>query len=337
MRNILFLSFITIVVSGCATGSIGSSFQQKDGGESVLVFRVNPVDKNVFFYRGKEEEGVFKQNTVSRPVFSGKSKNGYVVFKASPGDTIALTQYTHKSFGFKNTAWPCEDFETISFTVPAGEVLYMTDMTLSNKGEAFNLNLTQNIDQARAHLQKYHRNIASNLKQGEFKMLKGDRACDESAVIPDPVAESSVSTTQAVPTRVDTSTSEVPRAAANNPIAETQMQIVEQYVAAFNARDINSMLELLTIDVQRIAVDGDTITKETNSKQELLTVITEYFESCSTCKLRLADITSTGSKVSAVEIESFQTRNGLQEERRVSLYDFSGSLINRLYYFPPEK
>jgi len=338
MRNTLVLLFITTVISGCATSSIDSNFKPQEDSETVFVFKINPAKKIVFFFKGKEEDGVFIQDLFSKAIFRGKPNNGYVIFKAKPGETISLTQYAHKSYGYKNTAWPCKDFETISFTVPTSEVLYMADLTLGNKGEAFTLNLDQNFDQAKAHLQQFFPNLAPNIKQGEFKMIKGDRSCAENVVVP-VAASKPTAETIAAPVAVDNPTAEtiaVP-VTADKSAAERQVQIIHSYVAAFNAGDTDAMLEMVTDDVQRLTVDGETATKETNSKEELRSAMLDYFNSCSTCKLRLANTFSLGSKVSASEIESFQTRNGPQQQKGVSLYEFSGSLIDRIYYFPADK
>lgn len=339
MRSILFIIFITVVVSGCATGTITSGFKPKGGGQSVFVFKVDPAKKIVFFFEGKEENGVFKQNRLARATFKGRAQDGYVVFKATPGETLGLTQYAHKSFGFKNSAWPCEDYETISFTVPSNEVLYMTDIALGEKGEAFNLGLTQNFDQAKIHLQRYFPKLAPSLKQGTFKMIQGERSCDEEAAVP--IARARVKAPEAVAPTINTSTN---TAAATivppertSAVTDARMEIVQNYVAAFDAQDTSAMMNMVTDDVQWLNIDGETIVKNTNSKEELREAMMDYFKSCSTCKSRLAQVFSTGSRVSALEVVSFQSRNGPEEERSVSLYEFSGSLISRVYYFPSDK
>ena len=348
MRNILFILFIMTAISGCASNS---SFKQ-NGSDSIFIFKVNPDKKIVFFFKGKEEDGVFKQNVFSKAAFRGKPKNGYVIFKAKPGDTIALTQYAHKSIGFKNSAWPCQGFETITFTVPTNEVLYMTDITLGEKGEIFNLSLNQNFDQASAHMQRHYPRLAPSLKQGTFKLIAGERDCDEDAtyiVAADrstsetfrvPVQKPS-SEVEVVPTTIDKPSSEASPITIDKPtptfILQKHEKTIQNYVAAFNSQDVDSMLPMLADDVQWMSVDGETITKKTNNKEELRKALIDYFDSCSTCRSRLEDIFSADSKVSALEIVSYQTRDGLKEEKLVSVYEFSGSLIKRIYHFPAEK
>lgn len=124
---------------------------------------------------------------------------------------------------------------------------------------------------------------------------------------------------------------------AAGPATETQEQIVHRYVAAFNAHDTDAMLTMVTDDVQWLSIDGEKIVKETNSKEELRRGMVTYFKSCGSCKSRLAHVFSTGRRVSALEVASYDKGTGVQEQQSVSVYEFSSSLIRRVYYFPVEK
>lgn len=125
--------------------------------------------------------------------------------------------------------------------------------------------------------------------------------------------------------------------AESKPSAETQEQIIRSYVEAFNAKDIEAMLEMVTNDVQWLSINGEIITNETNSKNELRQGMIDYFKSCRSCKSRLVHLFSTGTRVSALEVASYETSSGIQEQQSVSVYEFSESLIKRVYYFPAEK
>jgi hypothetical protein len=125
--------------------------------------------------------------------------------------------------------------------------------------------------------------------------------------------------------------------AADKIAAEEQERVVHSYVRAFNAHDTEAMLTMVTDDVQWLSIDGDRIIKEASSKEDLRNSMAGYFESCGSCKSRLAHIFSTGVRVSALEIASTETSEGIKEQQSVSVYEFSGSLIKRVYYFPSEK
>lgn len=124
-------------------------------------------------------------------------------------------------------------------------------------------------------------------------------------------------------------------------LAQTQEPTLEQtvhsYINAFNGHDTEAMLKLVTNDVEWLSIDGETIIKETNSKAALRSAMIDYFKSCTSCQARLVHIFSSSNRVSALEVASFETNSGLQKQQSMSLYEFSGTLIRRVYYFPAEK
>lgn len=124
--------------------------------------------------------------------------------------------------------------------------------------------------------------------------------------------------------------------AADTPVPDTQEQIVYRFVEAFNAHDTEGMLEMVTDDIQWLSIDGEDIVTETSNKEQLRSGMADYFESCSSCQSRLVHIFSTGIRVSALEVASFETDGGVKEQQSLSVYEFSGSLIRRVYYFPAE-
>ena len=128
-----------------------------------------------------------------------------------------------------------------------------------------------------------------------------------------------------------------PANAADATVVKNQAQIVYGYIAAFNTRDIDAMLEMVADDVQWLSIDGDKITVEAKCKEVLRSSMVEYFKSCASCRSRLTHTFSTNSRVSALEVASFETSTGVQEQRSVSLYEFSNGLIKRVYYFPAEQ
>jgi len=110
-------------------------------------------------------------------------------------------------------------------------------------------------------------------------------------------------------------------AATDSDTPDTPEQVVHRFVAAFNAHDTDAMLGMV---------------QETGSKEQLREAMADYFKSCTSCQSRLAHIFSSGSRVSTLEIASYDTKNGPQEQQSVAVYEFSGSLITRVYYFPAE-
>ena len=127
-----------------------------------------------------------------------------------------------------------------------------------------------------------------------------------------------------------------PVSAADEPPENGNEGIVHSYVEAFNARNVEAMLSMVTDDVQWLTVDGDTIVSETGNKEELRQAMESSFESPSTCKSNLEHVISTGERVSALEVASCETAQGIQKQQSISVYEFSGNLIKRVYYFSVE-
>lgn len=127
-----------------------------------------------------------------------------------------------------------------------------------------------------------------------------------------------------------------PDVQANDQMPDN-VKTVEQFVAAFNAQDSGAMASLVVDDIEWLSIVGNEVIVEAKGKHNLIESMNDYFKSCSTCKSELSEMVSTKSRVSAVEIASWQGKNGKKSQRAISVYEFSAGLITRVYYFPAEK
>jgi hypothetical protein len=117
----------------------------------------------------------------------------------------------------------------------------------------------------------------------------------------------------------------------------SHMASVEGLIAAFNAHDSDAMAEFLTDDVVWLSVANGNVAVEANGKSDLIASMDAYFESCPTCRSEISESISTPARTSAIEIASWEGKSGPQSQRSLSIYEFSGDLIHRVYYFPAEK
>ena len=122
--------------------------------------------------------------------------------------------------------------------------------------------------------------------------------------------------------------------AADTPKSNEQQ--VRDYVAAFNAQNIDSMLSMVTDDLQWLSVVGDKVTVETQGKQKLRESMAAYFKSTK-AKSELEWVQTTASRVAALERASWQGKSGPKSQASLSVYEFRGGLISRVYYYPAEK
>ncbi|ASG64816.1 hypothetical protein CEW91_00980 [Idiomarina piscisalsi] len=118
--------------------------------------------------------------------------------------------------------------------------------------------------------------------------------------------------------------------------ASERSEQVKQFVAAFNAHDAELMSQYVTDNIQWLSVNGDRIAVETSGKTELIKAMSGYFKSCPSCQSELTDITVLGNRVSTIEEASWRQKDQLRSQKSLAIYEFSNSLIRRVYYFPAE-
>lgn len=118
---------------------------------------------------------------------------------------------------------------------------------------------------------------------------------------------------------------------------QSNEQRVRDYVAAFNKREIDSMLRMVSDDIQWLSVAGDKITVETQGKARLRESMAAYFKSIPTAKSELEWVRATASRVAVMERAAWQSTSGPKSQAGLAVYEFSGELISRVYYYPVER
>ncbi len=124
-------------------------------------------------------------------------------------------------------------------------------------------------------------------------------------------------------------------AAAETPT--TNEQRVRAYVSAFNQREIDTMMSMVSDDIQWLSVAGDTIAVETEGKPRLRESMASYFKSMPSAKSELEWVQATASRVAALERASWEGKSGPRSQSSLCVYEFRDSLISRVYYYPVEK
>ena len=112
---------------------------------------------------------------------------------------------------------------------------------------------------------------------------------------------------------------------------------VQAYVVAFNNKDVESMLEMVTEDVQWIYITGDKLTVEAKGKPALRKSLTGYFRSAPKVESKLEWLSSTSSRVAALERVSWRSNQRSRSQSSLSVYEFVNGKISRIYYYPSEK
>jgi hypothetical protein len=113
-------------------------------------------------------------------------------------------------------------------------------------------------------------------------------------------------------------------------------KLVREFVEAFNAREIEKMLELADEGIQWLSIDGVKISVETEGKKALRDSMEKYFRDCPTCKSSLEWVQIAGSRVTAKEKASWMSKNGPREQSGLSVYELRNGKVLRVYYFPAD-
>ena len=114
-------------------------------------------------------------------------------------------------------------------------------------------------------------------------------------------------------------------------------QLVRDYVSAFNKHEPDTMLSMVSEDIQWLSVVGDKLTVETQGKAKLGESMTAYFRATPSAQSDLQWVQMTASRVAAMERARWQGKSGPKSQSSLSVYEFHAGLITRVYYNPAEK
>jgi len=115
---------------------------------------------------------------------------------------------------------------------------------------------------------------------------------------------------------------------------------VRDYVSAFNKREIDTMLSMVSDDIQWLNVAGDKITVETQARTRCAKVwrpTSSPLRAPSRSWSGRARVRVTASRVAELERAAWQGKSGPKSQASLSLYEFRGGLISRAYYYPAVK
>ena len=110
---------------------------------------------------------------------------------------------------------------------------------------------------------------------------------------------------------------------------------VNRFVAAFNRHDTTAMLAETTEDIIWYSVDGESQQIETQGQQQLQQTMNRYFNSLPSAQSSLLEMSSSGDFVSSIEKAQWQSKEKLQAQCAVAVYQLNDKKIRRVWYFPP--
>lgn len=188
IRDIRFLcvALIALACAGCTSvGRIDATAAAPSGNQTYFVFGVTPDNVRISIYPGDIENNRFAMNNWLPAAFYGAAEHGYIVGGAHEGETLAITVLqvvaSQTSIGGSPYA-PCGDSRTIVFKVPAGKVVYITDVNYRWMGDGLVPSFGTNLEAARTFLKEHYPLLADRLEQGTFEFMattreKTDQGC----------------------------------------------------------------------------------------------------------------------------------------------------------------
>jgi len=128
------------------------------------------------------------------------------------------------------------------------------------------------------------------------------------------------------------------QACTHSPIfvPEPKTDVVQEFLNAFNGKDPAKMAAMVTEDVKWLSIADGTASIEVEGKSNLVTSMTEYFASCPTCRSVVSSMMPSQDRVGVIEVASWQTKKGSKSQQALAIYEFAGSKIKAVYYFPAE-
>jgi len=112
-------------------------------------------------------------------------------------------------------------------------------------------------------------------------------------------------------------------------------EVVDRFVAAFNDRDFRTLLALAHRDIEWLSVDASGVSTETRGRTALQASLSEYFDSCPSCRSDVVVGAVTGPYVAAVETAHWTSAGGDERSQSsLSVYEILDGRVRRVWYYP---
>jgi len=122
----------------------------------------------------------------------------------------------------------------------------------------------------------------------------------------------------------------------------SKADIVQQYVDAYNQKNLPGMMKFVSQNIKWMSVDSDKLLVETKNKLELITALKQHFSRSRKSHSSLSDVVERGRFVSAIEKSSAKKSGKTLSYCSLSVYEFSNeklqeNLIKHVWYHATQK
>ncbi len=125
-------------------------------------------------------------------------------------------------------------------------------------------------------------------------------------------------------------------APVDSPRADNTAHVLDQFLDAYNRHDIGTMLELVSADVQTMAVKDDRIEVLAKGREALRKMLMEGFEAVPSTRLAIAERIELGQFTSILEKAVWESRGETRHQCSLSVYRVTSGKIAAVWYFPSQ-
>ncbi len=123
--------------------------------------------------------------------------------------------------------------------------------------------------------------------------------------------------------------------AVNSPRDTTPISVVREYVAAFNAKDLDAMMRAVASDVVWMSVAGDSLADVGRGIDAFRRMIAGYFRAVPSAHSELSKIDATGPWVTTHERTRWEaSSSGVGGQTSLVVYEVRDRLIRHAWFYP---
>ena len=131
-----------------------------------------------------------------------------------------------------------------------------------------------------------------------------------------------------------TATAGAQRAVAS-PRDTTPIAVVREYVAAFNAKDLDAMMRVVASELVWMSVSGDSLTDVGRGVDAFRRMIAGYFRAVPSARSELRTIDATGPWVTTHERTRWDASpSGVGGQTSLVVYEVRDGLIRHAWFYP---
>jgi hypothetical protein len=184
MNDIILAIFLSVLISSCSSISIPKGINDKNVekpsvNESIIVIGTKPEYAKVIIFEGVIKNGIFRQAFNEAATIADVPENGYLIAKATAGKTLAITVINDtKTSDFFSHYFICGETKTVAFDVPAGKVIYITDLEYPLESKGKNIVYIDNFTGAQKYIDSNFINLKNSLEKHNVNYIPTAKPCE---------------------------------------------------------------------------------------------------------------------------------------------------------------